>query len=213
MSQLSTAITSFDSSSSSIKTSESCLPDCQDMAARMSALVNTRKQINSAYRSVNPFCISLFFHLHFFYDSVFYSCAPSTFKVHLARLLFSPCYRSWPPFDVVLLLLLLLVAAFNDNPYKHTKRVRKWKKKAQRNVTQEIKLWRTLAALRMGPLVLRSVGRGCPFALLWCHRSLLFLLFDNYRTAHKSTLALVSANKMKWNIHNGGATKDHSGLC
>lgn len=51
-----------------------------------SALVNTRRQINSAYRSVNPFCISLcflcslFFALFFnallvFYDSLFTATA------------------------------------------------------------------------------------------------------------------------------------------
>jgi len=184
------------------------LPGCQDVCACQYPQTNKFSLSLSQPFLHFPLFPSLFFYIFFSFMIPFFTAIQELCSFYLQSALGETFVQ--PLLQVlasVLLLLMLscngfcvlLVAAFNVNPYKHKK------KKAQRNVTQEIKLWRTLAAMGKGPLdCWQGVwlgkggrGKGFPFALLWCHRSLLFLLFDNYRTAHKSTLALVSANKME----------------
>lgn len=99
-----------------------------------------------------------------------------------------PFFPPWLPLLVLLLMLSLCRAVFPLPLSLH-------KKRGKRNA--EIKLGRTLAAAQGCD---SGAGGGCRslgglhevagclcLALLWCHHSLLFLLFDNYRTAHKST--------------------------
>lgn len=66
-----------------------------------SALVNTRRQINSAYRSVNPFCISLCFLCSLF--SLFFLMLCLSFMIRFLQLLLLRLLHLLP--------LLLLLAA------------------------------------------------------------------------------------------------------